>query len=90
MTAFQREQTRLSTLRYCEAALDMGLATSILLQALRAEGLGRLRMEQLREELRYLEEKGLLKRKFKLLSPENEIWQLTADGRDFLAQGDLE
>ena len=63
MTAFQREQVRLSTLRYCEAAQTMGLATSILLQALRAEGFRRLDLAQLRDELRYLEQKGLLMRK---------------------------
>ncbi len=87
MSALQREHTRLSTLRYCEAAQNMGLATSILLQYLRAEGLRRLDLEGLRVELRYLEEKGLLRRKLKLISPENDIWQITAAGRDFLAEG---
>lgn len=73
-------------MRYCEAAGTMGLGTNILLQTLRAEGLRRLETEDLRRELCYLEEKGLLARKPKLISPENEIWQLTAAGRDFLAE----
>jgi hypothetical protein len=88
MTKTQREQIRLSCLRYCVAARSMGLGTALLLQALHAEGLRKLEEEELREELLYMEEKGLLERKHKLISPENEIWSVTAFGRDFWAEGE--
>jgi len=88
MSNSQREQIRLSCLRYCVAARSMGLGTALLLQALQAEGLRQLGLEEVREELRYLEEKGLLERKEKLISPENEIWMATAWGRDFWAEGE--
>ncbi len=86
MNAQQREQVRMSCLRYGAAARSMGLGTALLWQAVRAEGQRTIRLEEVREELRYLEEKGLLQRKPKLISPENEIWQVTAAGRDFLAE----
>ncbi len=82
----RREQIRLSALRYCEAAGWMGLRTDLVLQFLRMEGYRGLTVECVREELRYLEEKQLVERKPKLISPEIEVWQATAAGRDFLAQ----
>ncbi len=88
MNKHYREQVRLSCLRYCLAAGGLGLGTMVLHQALRAEGLGEVTLEELRDELRYLEEKGLLQRKPKLISPENEIWQVTSQGRDLLAEND--
>ncbi len=88
MTNSQREQIRLSCLRYCVAARSMGIGTALLLQALRAEGLQKTDEDELREELRYLEEKGLIEKKNKLISPENEIWMATAWGRDFWVEGE--
>lgn len=89
MNTSQREQVRLSCLRYCAAAQTMGISTHLLLASLRSEGRRELKLEPLREELRYLEEKGLLQRKLKLISPENQIWQITAAGRDFLAENGI-
>jgi hypothetical protein len=85
MTPAQREQMRLSLLRYCGSAARYGLATPLLLQFLISEGFRPLSLEELQTELAYLEEKGLLAALPKLISPENEAWRITAAGRDFLA-----
>ncbi len=85
MTPQQREQTRLSLLRYCDAAEQFGLATPLLLQFLRNEGLRSLTVAGLRAELQYLADKDLLAAIPKTISPENEAWRITAEGRDFLA-----
>ena len=85
MTSQQREQIRLSLLRYCDAAEQFGLATPLLLQFLRNEGLRSLDAAGLRAELQYLADKGFLAAIPKTISPENEAWRITAEGRDFLA-----
>jgi hypothetical protein len=86
LTSTQREQIRLSVLRYCEAADQFGLAGSLLLQFVRSEGFRRLNREHLETELIYLGDKGLLARVPKEISPENSLWRITAAGRDFLAK----
>jgi hypothetical protein len=90
MTSAQREQTRLSLLRYCAAAEQFGLATPLLLQFLRNEGLRSLTPASLRAELQYLADKSFLAAIPKTISPENEAWRITAAGRDFLATQNLE
>lgn len=88
MTANQREQVRLSILRYLNSAGFPGLGTGILLAALRNEGLRPLTQEQLVDELQYLADpaKGLIASAGKLVSPENNRWCITATGRDFVAE----
>jgi hypothetical protein len=81
----QREQVRLSVLRYCESADQYGLAASLLLQFLRNEGLRGLTAAQLEAELLYLADKSLIAAVAKPVSPENGAWRITAPGRDFLA-----
>jgi hypothetical protein len=81
----QREQIRLSLLRYCGSAAQCGLATALLQQLLVSEGFRGLSAEQLRSELVYLADKGLVAALPKVISPENEAWRITAAGRDFLA-----
>lgn len=85
LTPQQREQIRLSVLRYGEAADQYGLAESLLLQFVRSEGHRRLSREQLEAELIYLRDKGLITLVPKEISPENAAWRITAAGRDFLA-----
>jgi len=85
MTASQREQIRLSTLRYCQSADHYGLAAPLLLQFIRSEGFRKLTPDQLRAEIRYLEDKTFLATIPKPISPENPAWRITAAGRDFLA-----
>jgi len=81
----QREQIRLSLLRYCGSAAQCGLATALLQQLLASEGFRGLTIDQLRAELIYLADKGLVAALPKVISPENEAWRITAAGRDFLA-----
>jgi hypothetical protein len=90
MTTQQREQVRLSLLRYCESADQYGLATSLLLQFVRNEGVRGVTSEGLDAEILYLADKGLLVAVNKLVSPENRAWRITAAGRDFLATRNLE
>jgi hypothetical protein len=86
MTTQQREQVRLSLLRYCESAEQYGLAASLLLQFVRNEGLRGATAGDLDAEILYLADKGLLAAVSKLVSPENRAWRITAAGRDFLAE----
>jgi len=85
MTSAQREQIRLSILRYCDSTDQYGLAAALLLQFIRNEGLRALTPEQLRAELLYLADKSFLVSVNKTISPENPAWRITAGGRDFLA-----
>jgi hypothetical protein len=86
MTTWQREQIRLSLMRYCEAAQPYGLGAGLLLQFIRSEGFRAATAEQLAAELNYLGEKNFLAPVVKPLSPENRVWRITAAGRDFLAE----
>ena len=90
MSPTQREQIRLSILRYCDSADQYGLAATLLLQFIRNEGLRALTSEQLRAELLYLADKSFLVSVTKPISPENPAWRITAAGRDFLATQQLE
>ena len=85
MTSSQREQIRLSLLRYCDSAEPYGLADALLLQFIRSEGFRALTLAQVQAELRYLHDKSLLAPVEKIVSPENQSWRITAAGRDFLA-----
>ncbi len=88
-TPEQREQARLSILRYCESADQYGLAAALLLQFIRSEGLRSLSADHLRAELLYLADKAFLVPIAKPISPENQAWRITAAGRDFLATQNL-
>jgi hypothetical protein len=90
MTTQQREQARLSLLRYCDSADQYGLAASLLLQFLRNEGFRGLTPAGLDAEILYLADKGFLVMVDKVISPENRAWRITASGRDFLAARNLE
>ena len=90
MTREQREQVRLSLLRYANAAGGNGMTFGLFLQTLRAEGQKIVSPQELLEELGYLMEKGLLAELPKLLSPENKAWRITAAGRDWCAENGME
>jgi hypothetical protein len=83
----QREQLRLSLLRFLDANnTRFGLATKLLAQMCRSEGLPLLEPQHVETELRYLEEKSFVQEALKGMSPENRCWRITAAGRDFRAQ----
>jgi hypothetical protein len=85
MTKQQREQIRLSILRYCDCADEFGLSEPLLLQFLRSEGFRALSAAKLHAEIIYLADKTFLASVPKLISPENPAWRITASGRDFFA-----
>jgi hypothetical protein len=86
LNATQREQVRMSTLRYCRQADGFGLSAALLLASLRAEGLRSLGKEEMDAQLRYLVDKGLIAAVDKKISPENASYRITAEGEDFFAQ----
>lgn len=85
MRAVDRQQVRLSVLRYAAAAQGNGLSAGLLQSFIAAEG-QRITEAELSGELIYLEDKKLLARVSKTLSPEMKLWRITAEGRDFLAE----
>lgn len=84
LTAEQREQVRLSLLRYGLGGFGIGLAV----QYLRSEGWGGITREQVQAEIEYLADasKGLIRAEEKSISPEVRRWKTTAAGRDYLAE----
>lgn len=88
MNSQQREQIRLCCLRHLDAAgaTPYGLSSALLLQFIRNEGFRQLDSVGLAAELQYLEDKGLIAKCPKTVSPENPHWRITAEGRDFYAQ----
>jgi hypothetical protein len=86
MTPSQREQIRLSVIRYCVASGQWGLMEAVLLQELRNEGLRALTRDDLSAELQYLADKDLIVSTDKLISPELKRWRATAAGRDVVAE----
>lgn len=81
----QREQVRLSLLRYGLAGggFKVGLATAYL----RAEG-WKLERSEVQAEINYLAhpQKGLLEQVAKAVSPEVAEYRTTPNGQDYLAQ----
>ena len=88
MNATQREQVRLCILRHLDAAAESSfpISTSMLRQFIASEGFRQLDEPGLRGELQYLEDKGLIAKSPKVISPENPHWRITAAGRDLYAQ----
>jgi hypothetical protein len=87
LTSDDREQLRLSLLRFLEANNSrFGLPTDFLLQRARAEGRPMLLREQIETELDYLTDKTLVDEVLKSISPERRSWRITAAGRDHFAQ----
>lgn len=85
MTPEQREQARLSLLRYAAWGTGWGIGIRLARASLAGEGLP-LTTDEVAAEIQYLEDKGLLEPVKKLVSPENTRWRRTAAGTDYLAQ----
>lgn len=85
MNAQIRQLLRITLLLVARSA-PLGLTAEFAQVAVRmrsivAEG------EEIREEIQYLVDKGLLTQVDKVISPEIKAWRITAAGRDFLAEG---
>lgn len=86
MNPVEREQVRLSLLRYLAAnRTPYGLPVGALRQYLAAEGTV-IEAEFVASEMAYLTDKGLVEEIQKRLSPEVRCWRITANGRDLMAQ----
>lgn len=80
-----REQARIAILRYLDTAADasprFGIPTAVLRQHLVSDGF--VAESQATEALlAYLEDKGLVTKTAKAISPEMVAWRITAAGRD--------
>jgi len=86
LTSEQREQLRLSLLRFLDNNASMrGMSAALLLQMARSEGRPGLFADEVKAELQYLLDKALITDALKLISPENACYRITAAGRDFMA-----
>jgi hypothetical protein len=66
-----------------------GFNIALIRQLLAAEG-QILTAEEVEAELLYLEDKGMVARSPKIISPELRAWRITAAGRDYLAERHVE
>lgn len=82
----QREQLRLSLLRFLNDTPRFARPVALLLQMARAEGRPALDAETVELEMEYLAGKKLVLESSKTLSPEVRSWKISVEGRDFLAQ----
>jgi hypothetical protein len=90
MSPEQREQVRLSILRHlARNPTQWGFNVALIRQLLAAEG-QLLEASEIEAELLYLEDKGLVARPQKIISPELRAWRITATGRDYLAERHIE
>lgn len=85
MSPADREQMRLSLLRFLCSAGGRAMGEAVLRQMLMAEQGIAPRPEDVRAELLYLQDKGLVDQPHKVLSPEVRMYRATAAGRDHFA-----
>lgn len=86
MNPIEREQLRLSLLRFLEEnPTKMGMGAGLLLQMARSEGRSELTRAEVLAELQYLSDKGFVADVAKSISPENRCYRITGQGRDFIA-----
>ena len=87
MSPEKRELLRLALLRVLDANhTRYGLGLTALGHLGLSFGFFSATTAELERELHYLEDKGYVTAVFKVISPENRVWRITAAGRDFLAQ----
>jgi hypothetical protein len=86
LNAIERENLRRAILTVADANLSRyGLSVTAFKLHVSNLGFPEVSLEQLRPEIDYLVEKELMAAVAKHLSPENQLWRITAQGRDFLA-----
>jgi hypothetical protein len=88
MNAASRELFRQCLLMQLEQAKPYAVPVSVLRVGAVAGGF-RVEPAEIEAELGYLKDKGLARESAKLISPENKRWEITATGRDQLAQEGL-
>lgn len=88
MIPASRELFRKNLLAQLEAVTPQSLRTATLKNGAVAAGFDVLDKD-VDAELAYLADKGLARQADKTISPENKHWQITAEGRDFVAANPL-
>ena len=88
MTPEQKETFRVALLRVLEerGSDQFGLSVVPIQIFLGQFGFRATKPEDIRLELQYLADKGLVASVGKTISPENKAWRITAEGRDYTAQ----
>lgn len=87
MTPADRELFRLALLRVLDAnGTRFGLGVAAIGANLRQWGFAGAAPVMVTIELQYLFDKGFVCAVDKAISPENQNWRITANGRDWLAQ----
>jgi DNA-binding PadR family transcriptional regulator len=89
MNAASRELFRQNLLTQLGAAAPYALPTATLRVNAVAGGFHQVSEPEVLAELAYLRDKGLARESDKLVSPECKRWEITADGRDYLAEHQL-
>ena len=84
MNAQQRNILRVTLLLVARSA-PLGLTMDFAPVALRARSI-LAESQEIKDEVAYLVDKGLLVPVSKKVSPELKAWRITAEGRDFLAE----
>ena len=90
ITDQNREVFRLQLLQTASYSAPMGVSISLFRTYAKTAGFPKVTEDQVAAEVQYLADKGLLVSVDKRISPENTAWRITADGRDFLAQQNLD
>lgn len=85
MSGKQLENLRLAALNVLDANnTSKGLGLDAVTMFAGGYGFPHLEAATMERELRYLQEKGLVEKVEKVLSPGNSVWRITAQGRDFV------
>lgn len=87
MTAETRKMARL-TLLLAALSAPRGLAVELALVMLPGRGIAAT-ADEIRAEIGYLVDKGMLAPVDQKISPEQKFWRVTAEGRDHLAEEGL-
>lgn len=86
MSGLELENFRHAILKVAQANESrFGLGVDAFKLHVAAYGFTSVSAADVRREAEYLADKKLLREVNKTLSPENRVWQLTAEGRDYIA-----
>jgi hypothetical protein len=88
MKGVMLELLRKNLLETALAALPRVISLDMARVYAQSRGFPTVTNEEIRMELDYLTEAGLLELQAKVLSPEVKLWKLTKQGRDFLAENE--
>jgi hypothetical protein len=88
MKGVMLELLRKNLLETALAAMPRMISVDLARVTAQSRGFPSVTNEEIRMELDYLTEAGLLELQAKVLSPEVKLWKVTKLGRDFLAENE--